>query len=128
MRQRKTGSSPRSSGSSSRDHLQRRNHSKERERRRTVRIMMMLILILKFYLNIVLSIWRKEEKAPRESLKWFILFNSQSEPHHHPLHRQKRSRPFRNGKQYLMFVSTSVLTKYSSSAIQTHSFTAAGCS
>ena len=127
MRQRKTGSSPRSSGSSSRDHLQRRNHSKERERRRTVRIMMMLILILKFYL-IVLSIWRKEEKAPRESLKWFILFNSQSEPHHHPLHRQKRSRPFRNGKQYLMFVSTSVLTKYSSSAIQTHSFTAAGCS
>ena len=66
LRQRKTGSSPRSSGSSSRDHLQRRNHSKdkERERRRTVRIMMMLILILRLYL----LVYGEKRRKLQESL------------------------------------------------------------
>jgi len=48
LRQRKTGSSPRSSGSSSRDQLQRRHHSKERERRRTVGIILFIINIFSF--------------------------------------------------------------------------------
>ena len=85
------------------------------------------------YMNIIISntyfnsIWRKEGKAQRESLKLFIPFNSRYQHHRHPLHHQRRSRPFHKEKQSLMLVSNLVLTKCSSSATRIPSFTVAGC-